>query len=127
MLGLRKFFEAIHSEPDSEFEANTSPGLRRAALLRGTCAPLDVKCGSLSHLLSTAFIQQLYTQKYNKLALANTAVFVRVLGGRDGLSHSGKIVGNLFHVSGLPFFLAALLLAPISLSGTPDAEGASLC
>ena len=95
MLGLRKFFEAIHSEPDSEFEANTSPGLRLAALLRGTCAPLDVKCGSLSHLLSTAFIQQLYTQKYNKLALANTAVFVRVLGGRDGLSHSGKIVvGN---------------------------------
>ena len=33
--------------------------------------------------------------KYNKLILANTAVFVRVLGGRDGLSHSGKIVvGN---------------------------------
>ena len=69
--------------------------LRCDALLRGTCAPLDVKCGSLSHLLSTAFIQQLFTQRYNKHALANTAVFVRVLGGRDGLSHSGKIVvGN---------------------------------
>ena len=42
MLGLRKIFEATYSEPISESEVSTSPGLCGNALLRGNRALLFV-------------------------------------------------------------------------------------